>query len=301
MTGHRALAEVAPEAAVLLDGLGGARPIGPRRLALVRSACAAVHGLAPLRDHGARPSEDPADEPTAGDDVVVELAERFSADVSAVDDGLRERFVAVCGGRTFETVQAVYLADMVPRARAALDALFGSGDGWPAPRPHEHAAGSWALIEEFIRVVHNLDAVDPVTSEVVRLRGARQHRCRLCQSLRSRPALAAGAGEELWDAIDGPAPRLSPGHRAAVALTDGMIWTPGRLGPDVVADVRSQFTPVQAVELVLDVMRNAANKIAVALGADEAHVTEGIEVYEIDADGTTRYGLDVPAPDPSGR
>jgi alkylhydroperoxidase family enzyme len=104
--------------------------------------------------------------------------------------------------------------------------------------------------------------------------------------------LAAGADEQLWDAIDGPDPRLSAQHRAAVALTDGMIWTPGRLDAALVADVRTEFSPVQAVELVLDVMRNAANKIAVSLGADQARVSEGTEVYEIDAHGVTHYGVE---------
>ena len=37
---------------------------------------------------------------------------------------------------------------------------------------------------------------------------------------------------------------------------------------------------------MLDVARNAANKIAVALGADAAAVTEGVELFVTDADGT---------------
>ena len=45
------------------------------------------------------------------------------------------------------------------------------------------------------------------------------------------------------------------------------------------------------MELVLDVTRNALNKIAVALGADAAHVDEGIEIYDITADGGLVYGL----------
>ena len=37
--------------------------------------------------------------------------------------------------------------------------------------------------------------------------------------------------------------------------------------------------------------RNALNKIAVALGADAAHVEDGIEIYDIDAAGELVYGL----------
>ena len=45
-------------------------------------------------------------------------------------------------------------------------------------------------------------ALDPVTSELVRLRGAAQHNCRLCKSLREGTALDAGGSETLYDEID---------------------------------------------------------------------------------------------------
>jgi len=57
--------------------------------------------------------------------------------------------------------------------------------------------------------------------------------------------------------------------------------------------VREHFTPAEAVELVLDVMRNSWNKTTVAAELDEAHVTEGVEVYEYYDDGTMEFGLAV--------
>ena len=56
------------------------------------------------------------------------------------------------------------------------------------------------------------------------------------------------------------------------------------------------------VELVLDVTRNALNKVAVALGADAAHVDDGIEVYDVEPDGSLVYGLsaDCPGADRTG-
>ena len=143
----------------------------------------------------------------------------------------------------------------------------------------------------FIRAVPQLDALDPITSELVRLRGARQHRCRLCQSLRSRPALLAGADEETFAGVDSyESSDLSPLQKAALAFTDAMLWTPGHLetGAARLVELASEE---QRVELVLDVTRNALNKIAVALGADAAHVDEGIEIYDVDADGGLVYGL----------
>lgn len=50
--------------------------------------------------------------------------------------------------------------------------------------------------------VGRMRALDPVTSEIVRLRGARQHNCRLCKSLREAGALEAGATESDYDGID---------------------------------------------------------------------------------------------------
>ena len=42
--------------------------------------------------------------------------------------------------------------------------------------------------------------------------------------------------------------------------------------------------------MTLDVMRNAANKIAVSLGADAARVEEGTERYLLGVDGQPVYG-----------
>jgi AhpD family alkylhydroperoxidase len=192
----------------------------------------------------------------------------------------------------FPVVVAIYLGDWVPRVRQALDALFAPSD-WSAPVPAE--GDRWAAIEELQLVVARLDGLDPVTTELVRLRGARQHQCRLCQSLRSRSALVAGADDATFAAVDDFAGSdLSAAQQAALALTDALIWTPGHLSVDVVADVRSHFTPAQAVELVLDVMRNAGNKIAVAFAADAPNVDDGVEIYDINADGTLSYGLTAP-------
>ena len=43
---------------------------------------------------------------------------------------------------------------------------------------------------------------------------------------------------------------------------------------------------------MLDVVRNAANKIAVALGGDDAVVTEGVEYYDVDATGDVIADVD---------
>jgi len=252
---------------------------------------AALHGLDPLVPPADRePPVGSVPGPSRAD--VLDFAEQCSLDVSAVTDAQRARFLAATGPSAGDLAAALWVVDVVPRTRAALDALAGPGP-WPAaPDPGPAAGGLWGALDGLVRTVPALDALDPVTSELVRLRGARQHRCRLCMSIRSRPALLAGADEDTFAAVDDyPGSDLDPLARAALAFTDGMLWTPGRLDPAVVADLADRATPAQQVELVLDVTRNALNKIAVALGADAAHVEDGTEIYDIGPDGSLTYGL----------
>ena len=297
LSAPEALRRHAPAATEALRFLESAIAVSAIDVAVVRQTCAEALGLSPL-DLG------PVDGDGDGERsdrlrIAATFAGQFSVDVSVLDDTLRQRFTGEYRRQAFPLVQMIWVADMVPRVRAALDGLFGSSPADWAALPPVPTEDPWPLVEEFTRVVYNLHALDPVTSEIVRLRGARQHDCRLCRSLRSRPALAAGATEQLFDAIDHADSRsadgeLSPRHRTAIALTDAMIWQPAAIAESVLAEVREHYSPAEAVEIVLDVMRNAANKIAVSLGADEARITEGTEIYDIDPDGTMHIGLDEP-------
>lgn len=291
-TGRAALNELVPDAAPSFHTLTDSIAVDPSTAARIRHACAGTLGLAPL------PGE--LTDAATADRPMEDFAVQFSTDVSALDLATRDAFVTACGDDVFGTVQTVYVADMAPRVGAVLDALFGKRSDWGAPVPEPvDAMELWASVEEFLRVVNNLHSIDPVVTEIVRLRGAREHNCRLCRSLRSRPALEAGATEEVFDSIDTDGqPGLSDRARAALALTDAIIWTPAHLPAEMLEDIRARFTPLEAVELCLDVMRNASNKIAVALGADDPHVESGTEVYEIGEDGVAHYGLD--APDTTG-
>ncbi len=192
----------------------------------------------------------------------------------------------------------VFVLDFLPRTRAALAALFGAdtpgkSDWWVAPEMlAEPAPGIWEALDSFTRTVPGLSALDPVTTELVRLRGARQHRCRICSSLRSRPALLAGADTDDFAAIDDyDTSDLPAEHKAALAFTDAMLWTPGAIDPEVAGSVGVLLSPEQQVELVLDVTRNALNKVAVGLAADAPHVEEGIEIFDVAASGDLLYGL----------
>jgi alkylhydroperoxidase family enzyme len=106
--------------------------------------------------------------------------------------------------------------------------------------------------------------------------------------LRDVRALDAGGSESLYDALDDyESSALPERQKAALRLVDAMVWAPSA----VPGAVREHLTDAEVVEVVLDVLRNAGNKVAVALGADAARVTEGVELYTVDATGEPVYGL----------
>jgi alkylhydroperoxidase family enzyme len=216
--------------------------------------------------------------------AVTAFADQFRTDVAAVDDTLRAGLGRATGERQFHVVQMVWIGDVAPRLRGALDALFGPS-AWPSPRRHP-VAEPWAVLEAFMQSVARLPALDPTLTELVRLRGARQHDCQICKSRRSVAAIEAGADETTFSAIDDHATSDLPDRtKAALALVDAMIWTPDALPQEVIGSVRAHLSEAEAVEVVVDVIRNAANKIAVALGADAAEVSEGVQLFVTDADG----------------
>jgi len=90
-------------------------------------------------------------------------------------------------------VVLIYLADFIPRVRAGLEALGVASEhlGWVSgPIAWDHTTEPADLVfNDFLPVVARMRALDPVTSELVRLRGASQHNCRLCKSLREGTAL----------------------------------------------------------------------------------------------------------------
>jgi hypothetical protein len=82
---------------------------------------------------------------------------------------------------------------------------------------------------------------------------------------------------------------LTDGHKAALRYVDALVWSPAQIEPEIAGGVRKYFTAEQSRELTLDVMRNASNKIAVALQADAPRVEQGTALYYIDVDGQPVY------------
>lgn len=254
--------------------------------ALVRRVCARTLGLPAL------PAEDAGRDGYA---VVAEFAEQFSTDVAGITAEQRSRLWKVLGDSTFGVVTQMYIADFVPRVRAGLEAL-GVGDdylGWvTGPIVWDHTSDPSDLVfNGFLPKVARLRELDALTAEVVRLRGATQHNCRLCKSLRETTALDAGGSETLYRDIEQfeASTQLTDRHKAALRYVDALVWSPAQIDRGVAAGVRAYFSDAQAVELTFDVMRNASNKIAVALGGDAPRVEHGTEQYLLDVDGQTVF------------
>jgi alkylhydroperoxidase family enzyme len=261
-----------------------------RVAALVRRVCGQALSLPPL------PADGEVSEPESeAEAVIAEFAEQFSVDVSTITGEQRSRLFKSLGDSAFGVVVQIYIADFVPRVRAGLEAL-GVGEqylGWKHGRIRwdRGTEPSDLVFNDFLPAVARMRALDPVTSELVRLRGAAQHNCRLCKSLRESTALDGGGSESLYEDIERfeSSVLLDDRAKAALRYADGLIWTPAHLVADDVVEVRSRFSEAEAVELTFDIMRNASNKVAVSLGGDAPRVEQGTERYLLDADGQTVF------------
>ena len=261
-----------------------------RATGLIRRVCAQTLSLPSL------PAEVAVSGPGSdAEAAVADFAEQFSIDVSMIGDEQRKRLWSALGDNTFGVVVQMYVADFVPRVRAGLEAL-GVGQrylGWADGRiVWDHATDpSDAVFNGFLPTVARLRELDALTSELVRLRGATQHNCRLCKSLRETTALNAGGSETLYGDIEHfeASEALTDRQKAALRYADALIWSPSRIGRGVAAGIRACFSDAEAVELTFDVMRNASNKIAVALGGDAPRVESGTEEYLLDVDGQTVF------------
>jgi alkylhydroperoxidase family enzyme len=252
---------------------------------LTRLMCGRALSLHPL------PMEmDWFDGAAESESVVAAFTEQFAVDVSAIGANQRKQLLSVLGDNVFRTVVMIFVADFVPRVWAGFGALGLGKPGNGSAVEWDHDADPVdALLNGFVPAVARLRALDPVTTEIVRLRGAAQHNCRLCKSRRETHALDAGGTEDLYSQIEQfeSADGLTDADKAALRYVDALIWSPSQISADVTAGVHEHFSEDQAFELTWDVMRNAANKIMVSLGVDAPLVEDGTELFSVEADGQT--------------
>jgi AhpD family alkylhydroperoxidase len=145
-------------------------------------------------------------------------------------------------------------------------------------------------MQDFERAVVRLQGVDPVTTELVRLRCARTHDCRRCRSVRDDAALEAGFDERLGEKIDDyEHSDLSPRHKAALRLADAMILG-GQVEPALREDLRRHFSESEIAELLLDVVKWSVQKALVALRIEPPPNDGDVTRMAADPTGTYRFG-----------
>ena len=234
----------------------------------------------------ARASLDPAAPAVPRSDGMA-FAEQMVVDVASMTTDVRAAGLAELGAGASSFVLAVWTEDMMIRAGAAWHEMFG--EEW-RPIPISVQTHLWAAHERFLLEVAKLSALDPVTSELVRLRGARAHDCRLCQSRRSVSAIDLAGRNDLFDERDPSG--ISDAQALALQVVDTFVWQPLQWPPGLGEQVVDALGPAAATELTLDIVRNAANKIAVAFDADHPQVETGVEYYDIDlSTGELRYDV----------
>jgi AhpD family alkylhydroperoxidase len=239
---------------------------------------------------------------SAAERDVVEFTEQFVIDVGGTPEDMR----AVLTGRygtdgARALVTAIYVVEFTQRLQLIAARLLGDA----APP----AAGSLAaadaslvaadaslvaadaspagLLEAYQAAVVRGSALDPVTTELVRLRCARTHHCRICQTLRLADARAAGVDETMTAKVDRyERSDLPERAKAALRVTDAFITRPDLLSEAAAGQARASFGPAELASLCLDITKWSTQKIKVALG------TDGADRLVTDADGVALFGFD---------
>ncbi|MEM1175077.1 MAG: hypothetical protein AAGA33_00140 [Pseudomonadota bacterium] len=136
-----------------------------------------------------------------------------------------------------------------------------------------------SAIAEFAAAAVRADHVDPLTTELVRLRCAQYHDCRLCGSFRVQAALDAGFDETMQRKIGNyENSDFSETTKAALRLADSMMVNPGQIDSALRDRVREHLSDAQIVEICVDVMKWSQQKSLVATRieapASEEHLTQ---------------------------
>lgn len=148
--------------------------------------------------------------------------------------------------------------------------------GLPVDRGYENFAASVAL---------ELTSLDAITAEMIRLRCATYHDCRVCSSLRSADARDSGFDEPAAARVrEHDYDELPEAQAAALQFADAMLTNPSEIDMQLVKCLRSHFSDEQIAEIILDVARWSFQKVKVALRLDAAR-WQGIATLSYDGNG----------------
>ena len=163
-------------------------------------------------------------------------------------------------------------------------------------RPLGRDAALVSLLAGYQDAVVRSSLLDPVLTELVRLRCARQHDCRICQTLRLSDAALAGADDALTAKIDYyEASDLDERYKVALRIVDTFIWRPTDMSDDLVRQAHESFTDAELAELLVDITKWSTQKVHVTLGTDGAERLplneQGVSYFTFDPDGRAQLSL----------
>ena len=274
LIGNPAAARVRCSYAAVADGAGGAGGPGGGRLEAKLGA---------LPDYPGSPLF------SAAERDVVAFSEQFVIDVGGTTEDMRAGLAGRFGADGAKAlVTAIYVVEFTQRLQLIADRLLDDAEA-PTDSAGVLADGAEVsgLLNAYQAAVMRGSALDPVTTELVRLRCARTHHCRICQTLRLADARAAGVDEAMTAKVDFYERSDLP-ERAKVALrvTDAFITQPDRLSDAVAEQARAWFGPAELASLALNITKWSTQKIKVALG------TDGADRLVTDTDGVALFGFD---------
>lgn len=129
----------------------------------------------------------------------------------------------------------------------------------------------YSLLAAYQDAVVRSAHLDAVSTELIRLRCARQHDCRICQTLRLVDAQKSGLDSEMESQIDFyERSDLSERHKTALRLVDAFIWRPSDMSDELVAQAHEHFSDAELAEILVDITKWSTQKIHVTLGTDGA-------------------------------
>ena len=147
-------------------------------------------------------------------------------------------------------------------------------------------------LEEWQASVVLLDQMDPVTTELVRLRAAAYHDCRACKSLRTTTGRDAGVDETMTAKVERyETSDLPERHKVALRFADAMMTQPGEFSRELTQQLHQHFTDAELLELSLDVMKWNYQKVPVALRTDAEPAPGHLALLEFDERGRHHYSV----------
>jgi alkylhydroperoxidase family enzyme len=193
-------------------------------------------------------------------------------------------------------VVALYVTECTQRLEMMGPALLGGIADSSAVVPpinvraNEVPGGIESALDRYQEAVVRGTALDPVTAEMVRLRCARTHNCRICRTLRLVNAREAGVDDAMTAKIDFyEKSDLDERIKLALRITDAFITRADTLTEATVRQAGGAFTPQALAELCLDITKWSTQKIHVALGTDGADTLpkndQGMSFFTFDPDG----------------